>query len=98
MTAKTAVLLRFIGPLAIAGGIYGGYIVVTTLQQGSIHFGSLMGPKPLYTREHDPDQFNALIAFLTFDTIGAMVAGIAMSYFGFFKPTNDDPAPPASKK
>ena len=95
MRAKTAGLLRFIGPLAIVGGLYAGYVVVTTIQQGSIHFGSLMGPKALYTKEHDPDFFNALVAFLSFDTIGAIVAGIAMTYFGYFKPTKEHvPAPP----
>jgi hypothetical protein len=96
MTGKTAGLLKFIGPLAIAGGIYAGYVVVTTLQQGSIHFGSLMGPKMLYTKVHDPDFFNALVAFLSFDAIAAVVAGSAMTYFGFFKPT-DDLAPPPGK-
>ncbi len=94
MRAKTAGLLRFIGPIAIAGGLYAGYVVVTAVQQGSLHFGSLMGPRPLFTKAHEPDQFNALIAFLSFDAIAAVVAGIAMTYFGFFKPTPDDPAQP----
>jgi hypothetical protein len=97
MRSKTADLLKFIGPLVIAGGIYAGYTVVTTLQQGSIHFGSLMGPRPLVTKEHDPDQFNALIAFLSFDTVAAVVVGLVMTYFGFFKATNDDPSPPPGK-
>jgi hypothetical protein len=97
MRSKTAGLLRFIGPIAIAGGIYAAYVVVTTIQEGSIHFGSLMGSKHLYTKLHEPDSFNALVAFLTFDAIAAVVAGAAMTYFGFFKPTNDDPAPPPGR-
>lgn len=97
MRSKTASLLRFIGPLVFAGGLYAGYTVLTTIQQGSIHFGSLMGPRPLITKAHEPDQFDALVAFLSFDTVAALVAGVVMTYFGFFKPTNDDPSPPPGK-
>lgn len=95
MRAKTAGLLRFLGPLAIVGGFYAGWTVVSALQQGAIHFGSLMKEKTLYTRIHDPDSFNALIAFLGFDTVAAIVAGIAMTYFGFFKKPDDEAAPPS---
>ncbi|GEM_PF-5942402 len=89
MKAKTAGLLRFIGPPLVIISIYIGYTVVTSLIAGSIHWGSVMGLKPLVTREQQPEQFQILMAFLGFDAVAALVAGLAMSYFAFFRKPDD---------
>ncbi len=71
--------------------------MLVALQEGALRFGSLMGPRHLFTKAQEPESFNALIAFLTFDAFAAVIVGIIMTYFAFFKPTNDDPAPPPGK-
>jgi len=89
MKAKTAGLLRVIGPVLLMIGIYVAYTVIIAVNQGSIHWGAVMGLKPLITREHEPDQFQILMIFLGFDALVAMAGGIAMSYFGFFRKPED---------
>lgn len=89
MKAKTAGLLKFLGPVAIAAGCYAGYTVVVSLNQGSIHWGQVMGPKPLITRELQPEQFQLLMSFLSFDALAALAIGGAMSYFGYIRKPDD---------